>query len=203
MAIDTSKCMFGCSEDTFVGYPVNKDDILSFPEKVELIAIYKQPVTTRGVYTPISQTCTHPRYITLATSPSFYPTCLLRSFIKDPINASAAELMYGTTIRLPCDFSKKSEKKTSVAVNKSGRREQWVNKRKRTSGSNESSVDLRQLSHKRKHRRSEDSREVFLLRRREIKTGKGGHLTMTATRESCRRPPRRNNKFKKKQGGEQ
>ncbi|GFT28155.1 uncharacterized protein TNCV_645281 [Trichonephila clavipes] len=35
-------------------------------------------------------------------------------------------------------------KKTSVARNKSGRREQWVNKRKRTSGSNESPIGLGQ-----------------------------------------------------------
>ncbi|GFS49250.1 transposon Tf2-6 polyprotein [Trichonephila inaurata madagascariensis] len=41
LTINTSKCMFGCSEVPFVGYLVNKDCILPLPEKVELIANYK------------------------------------------------------------------------------------------------------------------------------------------------------------------
>ncbi|GFY37595.1 transposon Ty3-I Gag-Pol polyprotein [Trichonephila inaurata madagascariensis] len=41
--------MFGCSEVPFVGYLVDKDGILPLPEKVELIAIYKQPTTVRDL----------------------------------------------------------------------------------------------------------------------------------------------------------
>ncbi|GFY52705.1 hypothetical protein TNIN_195861 [Trichonephila inaurata madagascariensis] len=40
--------------------------------------------------------------------------------------------------------------KTSVAGNKSGRREHWLSKRKQTSGLNESSVGLRQPAHKKR-----------------------------------------------------
>ncbi|GFY54718.1 retrovirus-related Pol polyprotein from transposon 412 [Trichonephila inaurata madagascariensis] len=45
LTLNASKCMFGCSEVPFVGYLVNKDGILPLPEKVELIANYKQPTT--------------------------------------------------------------------------------------------------------------------------------------------------------------
>ncbi|GFW28265.1 transposon Tf2-9 polyprotein [Trichonephila clavipes] len=41
--------MFGCSEVLFVGYLVNKDGILPLPEKIELIANYKQPDTVRNL----------------------------------------------------------------------------------------------------------------------------------------------------------
>ncbi|GFY01113.1 uncharacterized protein TNCV_5075801 [Trichonephila clavipes] len=44
----------------------------------------------------------------------------------------------------------KKREKPSVADNKSGRREQWASKRKRTSGSNESSVGLRQRTYKKR-----------------------------------------------------
>ncbi|GFY53072.1 transposon Tf2-11 polyprotein [Trichonephila inaurata madagascariensis] len=49
LTINASKCMFGCSEVPFVGYLVNKDGILPLPEKVELIANYKQPTTVRDL----------------------------------------------------------------------------------------------------------------------------------------------------------
>ncbi|GFY73529.1 transposon Tf2-11 polyprotein [Trichonephila inaurata madagascariensis] len=49
LTINASKCMFGCSEVPFVGYLVDKDGILPLPEKVELIANYKQPTTVRDL----------------------------------------------------------------------------------------------------------------------------------------------------------
>ncbi|GFV24723.1 hypothetical protein TNCV_881911 [Trichonephila clavipes] len=53
---------------------------------------------------------------------------------------------------------------------------------------------------KRKHQRSEDSREVFLSRWRKIETGKESRLTKVATRERCHLPPHRNNKLKREPG---
>ncbi|GFX08376.1 putative gag-pol protein [Trichonephila clavipes] len=49
LTINASKCMFGCSEVPFVCYLVNKDGILPLPEKIELIANYKQPATVRDL----------------------------------------------------------------------------------------------------------------------------------------------------------
>ncbi|GFX48167.1 hypothetical protein TNCV_4115021 [Trichonephila clavipes] len=49
LTINASKCMFGCFEVRFVGYLVNKDGILPLPEKVALIANYKQPTTVRDL----------------------------------------------------------------------------------------------------------------------------------------------------------
>ncbi|GFT13478.1 hypothetical protein TNCV_2515251 [Trichonephila clavipes] len=40
----------------------------------------------------------------------------LRSVIKEDINATAAELVYGTTIRLPSDFSKIRVRKTLLSL---------------------------------------------------------------------------------------
>ncbi|GFV96614.1 hypothetical protein TNCV_3387081 [Trichonephila clavipes] len=71
-------------------------------------------------------------------------------------------------------------KKTSVGGNKSGRREQWVNKRKRTSGSKESSVGLRQQPNKKKR-----TQEVSRCKR-------GVPSLLEENKDMKRRPPNRN-----------
>ncbi|GFY47752.1 hypothetical protein TNIN_470501 [Trichonephila inaurata madagascariensis] len=70
-------------------------------------------------------------------------------------------------------------------------------KSKRASGSNGSSVSLRQQPYKKNHSRSEDSREVFLhhcLRDRTEKEARQSELPM---REGCRHPPRGMSKLRR------
>ncbi|GFS35449.1 hypothetical protein TNIN_477281 [Trichonephila inaurata madagascariensis] len=89
------------------------------------------------------------------------------------------------------ESSEKQVEKTTVAGNKSGRREQWSCKRKQTSGPNESSLGLRQHAHKKRPPEVRKfKKEASLYHYGITKTGKKDSLTI---REGCRHPSHRTN----------
>ncbi|KAJ8340655.1 hypothetical protein SKAU_G00352880 [Synaphobranchus kaupii] len=100
LILNPAKCLFGLPSIHFLGHLINKDGAAPLPSKVEAVSAFLRPHTARALREFLGMVTFYHRFIRRAAH-TMHP---LYEALKEDLQSSSAELVYGQTLRVPGDF---------------------------------------------------------------------------------------------------